>query len=241
MPALIFISDLHLCASRPYTFDLFANFMRTNARASDGLYILGDLFEYWVGDDDMHDTFVAPVVAALKDLSAHVPVSFMHGNRDFLVGDAFFENTGVTHLTDPTMLRLAGQSTLLVHGDMLNPDDVAYHQFRAQVRSAEWQTGFLAKPLAERRTIAQDIRRQSEKAKQTKPMRPSDVALDAVAALLRAHGYPRLIHGHTHRPARHVHQIDQHSCERWVLSDWDRSGSYLRCDEAGLRYCPVEQ
>jgi UDP-2,3-diacylglucosamine hydrolase len=154
----------------------------------------------------------------------------MHGNRDLLMGDALAEAAGSTLMDDPTLLDLYGVPTLISHGDKLCTDDVEYQHFRAQVHDAEFQKNFLAQPLAIRKAYIEQLRKQSEVAKQIKESTIMDVNDDAVATLLREHGYPRLIHGHTHRPKRHEHMVDGHRCERWVLSDWDRHASALRCD-----------
>jgi UDP-2,3-diacylglucosamine hydrolase len=227
----LFISDLHLCASRPRINQLFFDFLATTARSANQLYILGDFFEYWAGDDDLDDPFNRTIANAVGDLSSRgVEVFLMHGNRDFLIGDDFCKATGATPLFDPTLIDLNGTPSLLMHGDTLCTDDIEYQQFRTQVRNPKWQQQFLSQPLAKRKAIADDLRRRSENEKQTKPMEIMDVALATVEAHLREHRYPQLIHGHTHRPALHHHNVDGHVCKRWVLSDWYESGSYLHCD-----------
>lgn len=216
----LFIADLHLCDERPETIRAFQRFAGGPARDAGALYILGDLFEHWVGDDDV--TPLNSLVAdALAQLAARgTAVHFMAGNRDFLLGDVYAQRAGMTRLADPTLIELDGQAVLLSHGDILCTDDTAYQQFRQQVRSPEWQRAFLARPLPERKQFAAEMRRQSAMANAGKPARIMDVNPDAVAQLLRNHDYPTLIHGHTHRPARHLHMVDQRHCERWVLSDW---------------------
>jgi UDP-2,3-diacylglucosamine hydrolase len=159
----------------------------------------------------------------------------MHGNRDFLLGERFCSRAGGRLLPDPTRIDLYGTSTLLMHGDTLCTDDVEYQHFRATVREPRWQANFLARPLAERKAIAQGLRNRSEEAKQDKSMDIMDVALPAVEATLRRHGYPRLIHGHTHRPATHRHMVDGHECERWVLPDWyGQHGGYIEVTPRGI-------
>jgi len=230
----LFVSDLHLCAGRPQSNRVFFDFLEHEARSARALYILGDLFEYWVGDDDLDDTFNAGIVAALAKLVASgVPTYLMHGNRDFVIGEAFARASAVTLLPDPTMIELDGNATLLMHGDTLCTLDLAYQAFRREARSQIWISALMRQPLAERKAAVAVLRRRSEQEKRAKPAEIMDVAPTEVEATLRRYGYPRLIHGHTHRPARHVHRVDGHVCERWVLADWYQGGSYLACDESG--------
>jgi len=232
----LFISDLHLSAKHPHSIAAFQRFIATFAPQAEALYILGDLFEYWAGDDDRHDPFHAQVVSALHDLSRHgIKIFLMHGNRDLLMGDELAQAAGATLLDDPTLLKLYGTPTLISHGDKLCTDDVEYQKFRAQVHDAGFQKNFLAQPLAARKAYIEQLRQQSTSAKQSKDSTIMDVNIDAVAALLRKHNYPRMIHGHTHRPKRHEHVVDGYSCERWVLSDWDQQASALRCDAQGCQ------
>jgi UDP-2,3-diacylglucosamine hydrolase len=232
----LFISDLHLCSGRPEINRSFFGFLERDAPGARALYILGDLFEYWAGDDDLDDAFNATVVAALARLvAAGVPTYLLHGNRDFVIGEAFARASGVTLLPDPTLLNLHGQPTLIMHGDTLCTRDQAYQAFRIEVRNDAWIRNLLSRPLAERKAAIESLRRQSEQEKSHKSEAIMDVDPAEVDATLRRHGYPRLIHGHTHRPARHVHTLDGHACERWVLADWYRSGSYLACDASGCR------
>jgi UDP-2,3-diacylglucosamine hydrolase len=228
MPRTLFISDLHLCASRPAINELFFRFLREQAQHAEALYILGDLFEYWIGDDDI-EGLNREVVDALAALSkAGTRVYFMHGNRDFLIGERFALEAGLQLLADPTPLDLYGRPTLLTHGDALCTGDADYVRFRAMVRGDEWQSVFRAKPLAARRKEVEEYRRRSELAKSAKSMDIMDVAPAAVEDMLRAFDFPTLIHGHTHRPATHRHEVDGRTCERWVLSDWhDTHGEYL--------------
>ena len=232
----LFISDLHLSADQPHSMAAFQHFIATLAPQAEALYILGDLFEYWAGDDDIHDPFHAQVISALRGLAAHhIPVYLLHGNRDLLMGQVLSGACHATLLGDPTLIDLYGTPTLLSHGDTLCTDDVEYQRFRAQVHDAAFQKNFLAQPLAARKTHIAQLRQLSTTAKQGKDSAIMDVNDDAVAALLREYRYPRLIHGHTHRPNRHEHVVDGHRCERWVLSDWDQSASALRCDALGCR------
>ena len=230
----LFISDLHLSPDEPTVVEAFQAFLSGPARGVDALYILGDLFEYWAGDDDLADPFNARIGADLAALAASgVQVFFMRGNRDFLVGEAFAKAASLTLLEDPTCIMIEGVSTLLMHGDTMCTDDVAYQAFRAQVRDGAWQTQFLAQPLAVRKRIIAGLRVQSEAAKGQKPMAIMDVHPDAVIAVLRDHHAQRLIHGHTHRPARHSVSVDGRTCERWVLADWCAQPAVLRCNAAG--------
>src|ERR1051325_4318745 len=233
----LFISDLHLCSSRPAISGQFIAFLATQAAQADALYILGDLFEYWAGDDDLADAHHQEVIQALHALAAGgTRIFFMHGNRDFLLAQVFSQASGITLLDDPTQLTMYGKRVLLSHGDMLCTDDVDYQAFRRQVRDPAWQRDFLRQPLASRKQQIAALRLRSEQEKSYKAESIMDVNAEAVEALLREHDYPDLfIHGHTHRPARHVLEIDGHSCIRWVLGDWYEQGSCLRCDAYGCR------
>jgi UDP-2,3-diacylglucosamine hydrolase len=230
----LFIADLHLCESRPAVTRQFYEFLRNVACHADALYILGDLFEAWVGDDDLASPLHAETASHLHKLSGSgVPVFFMHGNRDFLLARRYADLAGMALIADPSVIDLYGVPTLLVHGDTLCTDDIAYLAFRGQVRNPDWQRNFLAQPLAARKAMAQQARAQSEAAKQGKSDEIMDVNAEEVERVLRSHAYPRLIHGHTHRPARHAHQVDGHDCERWVLPDWYARWGYLACDING--------
>ena len=238
----LFVSDLHLCAARPRSNRAFFDFLEHEARGAEALYILGDLFEYWVGDDDLDDAFNASIVAALARLAAAgIPIYLMHGNRDFLIGDAFAHASGVQLLPDPSLIELYGAATLLMHGDTLCTLDLEYQAFRREARSAAWIEGMLRRPLAERKAAVEALRDRSEQEKRGKSAEIMDVASEAVEAVLRRYGYPRLIHGHTHRPARHLHALDGRACERWVLGDWYLGGSYLACDARGCRAMPLDK
>lgn len=240
MPQTFFISDLHLAPDTPAANQTLLDFLERTAPSADALYVLGDLFEYWIGDDGLEHPFARQVAAAFRKLSERgVPLYFMHGNRDFLVGERFARESGMTILPDPTVVDLYGRQTLLMHGDTLCSDDVEYQKFRAMVRNPAWQQAFLARPLAERVRMAQEVRGKSEQAKQVKDMTIMDVTPATVEAELRRHGHPRLIHGHTHRPARHEHVVDGTTSERWVLADWYDHGSYLVCDAEGCRQQPL--
>jgi UDP-2,3-diacylglucosamine hydrolase len=230
----LFISDLHLAAQRPEATSRFFDFADRIAPQAQALYVLGDLFEYWVGDDDLDDPFNASVAEALARLARRgVALFFMHGNRDVLAGEAFLQRTGARLITDPTLVELYGRRLLLMHGDTLCTADLDYQRFRTRARDPRFQREFLSQPLETRRRQMLDMRAASEQHKQQAAVEIMDVSPEAVELALRAHGYPVLIHGHTHRPARHVHLVDGHACERWVLTDWYGRAGYLRCDAGG--------
>ncbi|CAH1198650.1 UDP-2,3-diacylglucosamine diphosphatase [Candidatus Nitrotoga sp. BS] len=213
---------------------VFLHFMQQIAPGAEVLYILGDLFEYWAGDDDIDDPFNCQITDALHALSVcGTAVNIMHGNRDLLMGQKLAQACDASLLTDPTLLNLYGTPTLLTHGDLLCTDDIAYQDFRKQVHEPAWQQKFLAQPLAQRKAIIMQLRARSENEKKYKNKDIMDVNLDAVASMLRQYHYPRMIHGHTHRLKRHLHAVDGHSCERWVLGDWHDTGNALRCDAMG--------
>ncbi|RDZ27721.1 UDP-2,3-diacylglucosamine diphosphatase [Lysobacter silvisoli] len=229
----LFISDLHLDAERPQTTELFGRFLRSEARGADALYILGDLFEAWVGDDDPSETgaFVAAELRALA--GSGVPVYFIRGNRDFLLGDDYARRAGMRILADPSVVMLYGHPVLIGHGDQLCIDDVAYQQFRAQTRDPAWQAQFLAQPLAARLAFAQQARAAS-KAHQSglrdagRMETLTDVSPAEVDSVFVRYGLDTLIHGHTHRPAVHELMAGGRPRRRVVLGDWYDQGSVLR-------------
>ncbi|WP_374264906.1 UDP-2,3-diacylglucosamine diphosphatase [Zoogloea sp.] len=237
-----FISDLHLCADRPALTAVFERYLAGPARGAQALYILGDLFEYWAGDDDLDDPLNTHVAAQLAALAAvGCRIYFMPGNRDFLLGADFARRAHLEILPEPTLVPLGDTSALLCHGDSLCTDDLAYQAFRQQVRNPAWQVQFLGQPLATRKQIIAGVRMQSEAAKSGKAAAIMDVNAEAVAALLRQHGFPRLIHGHTHRPAEHRVDVDGHTCERWVLADWQgNQGEVLIWADGTLRRARLE-
>lgn len=235
MKKTLFISDLHLASERPDITGRFHDFLDGPARDAAALYVLGDLFEYWLGDDDTEDLLAADVARRLATLAAGFPIYFMHGNRDVLLGRDYAARCGAVQLEDPTLIEPHGIRTLLMHGDSLCTDDIDYQRFRAYARNPANQAAFLALPLDTRRQKIREMRRESEQAKSEKSLEIMDVSQDAVTETLRAHGYPRLIHGHTHRPAHHRHGVDGHICDRWVLPDWHGGGGYLELDAAGCR------
>ncbi len=216
----IFISDLHLALERPATLRRFFRFMQADAPRHRELVILGDLFEFWIGDDASPPA--QPVIDALAVASSSGQrVFLMHGNRDPLLGHDFANAAGATLLADPIIAEVAGTTTLLSHGDAWCTRDVAYQQFRSMVRSPAFQRDFLAKPVDQRVAIAKGARMQSDTEKATKAMDIMDVTPEAISAALREAGVRRIIHGHTHRPAAHVIDLDGANSERWVLPDWD--------------------
>lgn len=236
----LLISDLHLSEERPSTTQRFFDFLTNEAYGARGLYILGDLFDYWVGDDELSasggDPLARQVADALMDLAARgTPVHVMQGNRDFLLGDEFLSACGARALADPTVAEVGGVKTLLMHGDTLCTDDQDYLAWRRTARSRSWQADFLAAPIGERRARARALRAESEARKRGKSMVIMDVNRDAVAQAFGRHGVTRLIHGHTHRPGRHELELQGRLCERWVLPDWYRAGGYLVAEEGEAR------
>lgn len=234
LPYSLFISDLHLAPERPRIVEQFFGFLAGPARHADAVYVLGDLFEHWLGDDNAEDPLNRSVSQGFAELAAAgTAVYLMHGNRDLLVGQEFARRAGAGLLEDPTSVDLYGTPTLLMHGDTLCTDDVEYLKFRAYARDPQNQVRFLGQPLAARRAEMEALRVRNVNAKLGKTAQIMDVNSAAVEEALRRAGYPRLIHGHTHRPARHLHTVDGHVCERWVLGDWYENGSCLRCDASG--------
>ncbi|WP_338050762.1 UDP-2,3-diacylglucosamine diphosphatase [Ramlibacter algicola] len=233
------ISDLHLQASEPATLAAWRRFMAQPE--ADAVFILGDLFEAWPGDDwTAQPGFAADCAQVLREAAASRPVFLLHGNRDFLVGDAFARETGVQLLQDPTMFAFAGRRWLLTHGDALCLDDVEYLRFREQVRDSQWQAQFLAQPLARRLAIAQSLRTQSE-ARKRSGVPYADVDTPEALAWLRAAQADTLVHGHTHKPGDHALDAEH---ARIVLSDWDLDaspprGEVLLLSAQGAQRVPV--
>ncbi|WP_343650636.1 UDP-2,3-diacylglucosamine diphosphatase [Herbaspirillum sp.] len=218
----LFVSDLHLQASLPRTTAAFLSFLQHQARRTQQLYLLGDIFEYWAGDDDLVTPYNRQIADALKAVQAQdVQLFWMAGNRDFLVGQGFAEAAGMTLLDDPTVVTLAGRRLALAHGDAQCTDDLAYMAFRAQVRQPAYQQQFLAMPLAQRKAIIEGIRKNSQDANQSKEMAIMDVNADAIAALFTQTESDVLIHGHTHRPALHRLDDGEPPRLRYVLPDWE--------------------
>ena len=235
MPRTLFISDLHLDNSRPHITRLFLDFLKTRASGSDALYILGDLFEAWVGDDDQ-SLINQSVCQGLSQCSASgTPVFVMHGNRDFLLGKQFAEQGNCTLLPDPSRIDLYGIPTLLMHGDQLCTDDHEYQAFRETVRNPQWQAMFLKRPLEERRAIAVEMRTASQEKTSGKAEAIMDVNQAAVIRVMTENQVPKLIHGHTHRPAVHELLVSGVPAQRLVLGDWYEQGSILECSPTGCQ------
>jgi UDP-2,3-diacylglucosamine hydrolase len=231
-----FVSDIHLSGRTPAITHRFQDYLSGAARDADRLFILGDLFEVWVGDDSLDSPdfrFTRPIVEAFLGLASRgVEVDLMRGNRDFLLGHAFSTRTGVRLIPDPFDFAAPNRRFVLSHGDMLCADDAEYQARRAESRADEWRDAFLARPLAERQAFADGLRGESEAAKQSQGLSAyADLDARAIDAFLRAHDYATFIHGHTHRPAVHEHRVDGVRVERWVLADWTEDhGEYLSWD-----------
>jgi UDP-2,3-diacylglucosamine hydrolase len=235
MSGTLFISDLHLDPERPKVTELFLELLATCAANADALYILGDLFEAWVGDDDTSPMNQAVCEGLKKCATSGTPVFVMHGNRDFLLAAQFADASGATLLEDPALIDLYGTPTLLMHGDLLCTDDKEYMAFRAMVRDPQWQQQLLSKSLQERQLIAGEMRNKSREQTGGKPESIMDVNQEAVVETMSAHKVQRLIHGHTHRPAIHDLLISGQPAQRIVLGDWYEQGSLLECTPAGCR------
>ena len=215
-----FISDIHLSKNSPHLTAAFKAFLVESKKACSHLFILGDLFEVWIGDDD-NNSFHQEIKAALSEFTSNGPETFfMHGNRDFLIGEAFANEVGISILPDPYTLDINGLKTILSHGDFLCTDDVDYIEFRDEVRSEEWQKNFLSKSLDERKEIANSLRSESKDATSEKSLEITDANPETVNGFIKESQPDIFIHGHTHRPKIHEHN----SCKRIVLGDWDKSG-----------------
>lgn len=218
----LFVSDVHLQESMPRTTAAFLDFLQHQATQAERLYVLGDLFEYWAGDDDIATPFHQSVVRALRTISdAGTAIYWIAGNRDFLIGDGFARATGATILQDGAVIHVADQAIVLAHGDAQCTDDVDYIAFRQQVRQANWQQDFLAQPLSQRKAIIDRMREQSRAAQRDKTLQIMDVNAGAIADLFAKSGAMRMIHGHTHRPAMHKTHVGADNYLRVVLPDWD--------------------
>jgi UDP-2,3-diacylglucosamine hydrolase len=233
--AHLLVSDVHLDASAPAATAQFLDFLGRQARAAQSLYILGDLFEAWVGDDDA-DEDKARVCAGLKELSdSGVPCFAMHGNRDFLLGAGFSERSGCRLLADPVIAGFDGEEVLLTHGDALCTDDHSYQELRTIVRDGTWQQRYLRLPLARRELLANEVRAGSRNHTARTVPYIMDVNAAAVDAAFRATGVRRMIHGHTHRPGVHELQVDGVAAQRMVLGAWYEQGSYVSCEAGRFR------
>lgn len=234
--AALVLADLHLSATRPAALAAFHALARGPAQQASAVYILGDLFDSWLGDDQLADPLAKQVAASIRSISDRgVPVFFARGNRDFLLGEGFERATGARLLPGQHVVTLGGMRTLLLHGDELCTDDAEYQRYRARIRTPESARRLLALPYFVRRLIAWYLRHRSTGANAMKPEAIMDVSEDAVADAFRRHEVPRMIHGHTHRPARHAHAVDGRTCERFVLAAWHDCGHYLEVDEVGVR------
>jgi UDP-2,3-diacylglucosamine hydrolase len=231
----LFASDLHLDSEAPWAIDAFLAFLEGPARQSDALYLLGDLFEAWVGDDDDDTAHRRACDGIARLTGAGVPVYVMHGNRDFLIGEVFEKRTGAKLLPDPVMVELHGLPTLLSHGDVFCTEDPAYQDLRSIVRKPGWQRRFLSLPLSTRRTLASAARAGSKAHTERQIPVLMDVNPEAVIRAMRATGARQLIHGHTHRPAIHQFEVDGRKAERVVLAPWYESASCVGVDAGGVR------
>jgi UDP-2,3-diacylglucosamine hydrolase len=232
----LFISDLHLHPGRPEGVSLFDDFIATRAGNANQLFILGDLFEYWLGDDASEHCGYQPVIDSLSALARQkTKVFFMHGNRDFLIGSHFAADIGGFLLPEPTKIRLDGHDVLLMHGDSLCTDDTEHQKFRELTRSKEWQQNILSKSIAEREELARQFRMASMKGNAQKTDAIMDVNQDAVETAMRVNQTRLLIHGHTHRPAIHDFLLGTEMAHRVVLGDWYTKGNYLVHDQNGFR------
>ena len=240
--SILFISDLHLHESRPLVTRAFFHFLETRARTAKALYILGDFFDAWIGDDDDSELphKVAEKLRALKKNG--VAIYFMHGNRDFLLGETYAQKAGMELLPESWVIDLYGTPTLLLHGDTLCTADLDYQQFRQMVRSPQWQQQILSQPLAARRLLAAQLREKSQSMNSMKAEDIMDVTQDEVTAQMEQANVTRLIHGHTHRPATHSFIIQGQKVERIVLGDWHSYGWCVEADEDSCRLInwPIE-
>jgi UDP-2,3-diacylglucosamine hydrolase len=236
MKPTLFLSDLHLSTERPALVAAFKTFCAGPAREAAGIYVLGDLFDAWIGDDQVQEPLASEVAAALKAVAAAgVPAGLVVGNRDFLLGNGFASAAGATLLPEQIVVNVGGTPTLVMHGDELCTADVGYQRFRRFSHNPHWQRRYLALPYGVRRGIANWLRGRSRSATAGKPERIMDVDPTAVVSAFRAADVARIIHGHTHRPARHHLVVDGRECERFVLADWYDRGSYLEFDAMGSR------
>lgn len=238
--ATLFISDLHLSGERPQITEQFLQFLQTDARQAQALYILGDLFEYWIGDEAMAHPDHAPVIDGLKSFTTTgIPVYIMVGNRDFLIGDNFAHETGCRMIPDPVVIDLYGRRVMLMHGDLLCTDDHDYQELRLMLRNPRWIQDFLSRPVEERNAMAQDIREKSKDAIAGKQAEIMDVNQAAVEEYMSSYNVDMLIHGHTHRQKTHSFSLNGKAMTRHVLGDWYASGSFLSCSTQGCMSVPL--
>jgi len=235
------ISDLHLCQSRPDLFALFEHYMQKIAPQSDQLFVLGDLFEVWIGDDCLNEItpatqLYADVVSLFKKYSDNQgELFFIHGNRDFLLSKEFEKRTGGKLLPEPFLTNFSKKKTALIHGDSLCTDDIAYQEFRAMVRNPQWQKEFLSYSIEKRAKIASELRQKSKQAQIEKTDEIMDVSQQSVVGFFEQNDIDWLIHGHTHRQATHELSVNNKNVKRIVLSDWGNDGFYLSIDNEDLK------
>ena len=229
--AYCFISDLHLHEGRPDITQAFLTFLEETASKAEKLYILGDLFEAWIGDDDQND-FISNIQSALLKINKTTEVFFMHGNRDFLIGSEFASSSGLKLLNDPCSEEMFGNQVLLMHGDLLCIEDHDYQAFRKTSRDPKWQNEFLTKTIQERQEIAHNLRTISKEATGTKKEEIMDVSVTEVIRTMKESSVNLLIHGHTHRPKSHKITVNDQPAERIVLGDWDTYGWYIWMDSS---------
>lgn len=231
----LFIADIHLGNEHPEISQRFVEFLQQQAVAAEALYILGDLFEVWIGDNAVQPEHQAAIDALKLLTDTGTPVYVMHGNRDFLLGQQFEEMSGCQLIGDPLLIDLHGTPTLLMHGDSLCTDDNEYIQMRSQLRSPAWQQQFLGASIEQRLQVARQYRDESRSRSKGKSLEIMDVNTNAVTEIIREYDVTQLIHGHTHRPAVHDLKVDGQSAQRIVLGDWYSQNSSLHCDETGCR------
>ena len=230
----LLISDLHLHQGQADVPELFQHFMKNIAPSANRLFVLGDLFEYWVGDD-FETAFTTKIISTFKEFSdSSKKLYFIHGNRDFLLGDIFIKNTGGELLDEYSLVQMGSAETLLMHGDTLCTDDKNYQAFRQQVRHADWQKNFLQQPLQKRQAIAEQLRDESMRDQKSKSSEIMDVSAEEVSRVFSKFNVKRLIHGHTHRQHHHHLKINNQDVERIVLGDWAETGSYCQCDDNNI-------
>ncbi len=220
--------------SDSYTIDLFSQFLTKECSGCSYLFILGDLFDYWIGDDSLH---FKNLYSSFKQLSKHTSIYFICGNRDFLVGEAFFKATNIMPLPEVSLIKINNQEIIIMHGDTLCTDDIEYQEFRKESRSNSWKNDFLSKPLKERMVICNELRIKSQEAKENKAEYIMDVNLNAVKKVFSEYDFPPLlIHGHTHRLKSHRYVFDKNECKRWVLGDWHGKGNFIALEDNKPKY-----
>lgn len=229
----LFVSDLHIEADRPDIANQFLQFLETEALNADALYILGDLFEFWVGDDDPNEHYAWIKQGLRKLTKKNIPVFFMHGNRDFMIGQDFADETGITILTDPYVVEIHGETVLLSHGDIYCTDDIQYQAVRKMTRDPKWQAMMLTRPLEERISFSEQARADSKAHGDNIDQAITDVNQAAIKSALRQANVTLMLHGHTHRPAVHEIEVDGKQARRIVLGDWYQHGSVVRWDRNG--------